>query len=76
MITVKCIKCKRIIFKYQKIGKGNLWHCWKNRIKSDNSIRKGKEVYCICENLIGIEEEKWIKMKQHSFEISGTITRK
>jgi hypothetical protein len=26
--------------------------------------------------LIGIEEEKWIKMKQHSFEISGTVTKK
>jgi hypothetical protein len=26
--------------------------------------------------LIGIEEEKWIKMKQHFFEISGTVTKK
>jgi len=76
MITVKCIKCKRNIFKYKKIGKGNLWHCWKNRIKQDNAIHCGNEIRCVCGNLIGIEEEKWIKMKQHSFEISGTITKK
>jgi len=76
MIAVKCIKCKRKIFEYKKIGKGNLWHCWKNRIKRDNSIRKENKVYCICGNLIGIEEEKWIRIKQRSIEISGTITRK
>lgn len=76
MITVKCAKCKRNTFKYQKIGSGNIWHCWKGRIKRDNSIRKEDKVYCICGNLIGIEEKKWIKMKQHSFETSGTITRK
>jgi hypothetical protein len=76
MITVRCIKCKRMIFKYKKVGKGNLWHCWKNRIKQDNSVHCGNEIRCACGNLIGIEEEKWIKMKQHSFEISGTVTKK
>jgi hypothetical protein len=76
MITVRCIKCKRIIYKYKKIGKGNLWHCWKNRIKQDNSVHCGNEIRCVFGNLIGIEEEKWIKMKQHFFEISGTVTKK
>lgn len=76
MITVKCIKCKGNIFKYRKIGKGRLWHCWKDRIKLDYSIHKGNEIQCICGNIVGIEEEKWIKMKQHTFEISGTITKK
>ncbi len=76
MITVKCIKCKGNIFKYQKIGKGKLLHCWKSRIKRDYCIRNGKEIRCICGNVVGIEEEKWIKMKQHTFEISGTITKK
>lgn len=75
MITVKCIKCKSNIFKYQKIGKGKLLHCWKGRIKRDYSIHNGKEIRCICGNVVGIEEEKWIKMKQHTFEISGTITK-
>ena len=75
MITIRCIKCKHDIFKYRKIGKGKLWHCWKDRIKRDYSIHKGNKIQCICGNIIGKEEEKWIKMKQHTFEISGTITK-
>jgi len=76
MITVKCAKCKGKIFKYQKVGKGQLWHCWKSRIIEDYSVRDGKKVRCRCDNLIGVEQGKWIKMRQHSFTYSGTITRK
>jgi hypothetical protein len=76
MIVVKCAKCKRKIFKYQKIGKGRLWHCWKGRIVEDYSIRTGKEIKCQCGNLIGIDDGKWIKLKQHSFIRVGTATSK
>ena len=76
MITIKCAKCKSKVFKYQKIGKGRLWHCWKGRIIEDYSVRDGNEVKCQCGNLIGIVEGKWIKMKLHSFTHSGAITRK
>ena len=44
MIVVKCAQCKRKIFKYQKIGKGRLWHYWKDRIIEDYSVRDGNEV--------------------------------
>ncbi len=76
MIVVKCTQCKSKIFKYQKIGKGRLWHCWEDRITKDYSVRDGNEVKCQCGNLIGIVEGKWIKMKQNSFTYSGAITRK
>jgi hypothetical protein len=59
-----------------KIGKGKLWHCWKDRIIEDNSIRDGDEIKCRCGNLVGIDEGKWIKMKYHSFQYSGTLLRK
>jgi len=75
MITVKCAKCKRRIFRYLKIGKGKLWHCWKDRIIEDKSIRDGDEIKCQCGNLVGIDEGKWIKMKQHSFTYSGVIKK-
>jgi hypothetical protein len=75
MIVIKCAKCKKKIFKYVKIGKGKLWHCWKDRIIEDNSIRDGDKVKCQCSNLVGIEENKWIKMKQHSFTYSGTAKK-
>ena len=73
MITIKCAKCKGDIFRYVKIGKGRLWHCWKNRIVEDYSVQDGHEVKCKCGNSIGVDEKKWIKMKQHSFTYSGSI---
>ena len=41
----------------------------------DYSIHDGKKVKCQCGNLIGIEGEKWIKMKQHTFTYSGSVTK-
>ena len=76
MIIIKCAKCKNKVFRYIKVGKGRLLHCWKERIAEDYSLRDGNEVKCQCGNLIGIDEGAWIKMKQHSFNHSGTITRK
>jgi hypothetical protein len=75
MITVKCAKCKKKIFKYIKVGKGKLWHCWKDRIIEDKSIGDGNEIKCRCGNLVGIDEDKWIKMKQHSYLYSGATKK-
>jgi hypothetical protein len=71
MIIVRCAKCKRKIFKYRKVGKGKLLHCWKDRLIEDYTLRKQNEVRCECGNLIGIDEGKWIKMKQHTFFTQG-----
>ena len=76
MITIKCAKCKRKIFKYLKIGKGRVLRCWKTRISKDYSIREGNIVKCPCGNVIGIENGKKIKMKQNSFIYSGTKVRR
>ncbi len=72
MINIKCARCKQKIFRYAKIGKGKLWHCWKDRIVEDLSIHDGKNIKCKCGNIIGIDEIKWIKLKQHSIITSGT----
>jgi len=72
MITIRCARCNAKVFRYVKIGKGKLWHCWKERIIEDFSVHDGREVRCQCGNLIGIDEGKWIKLKQHSFVTSGT----
>lgn len=74
MITIKCAKCQQKIFKYVKIGKGKIWHCWKDRIIDDFSIIDGRVVKCKCGNQIGIDEGKWIKIKNHNVHISGTKT--
>ncbi len=75
MLTVKCARCKKRVFKYLKFGKGKLLHCWKGRIIRDYSVRDGREVKCQCGNIIGLDEGKWIKMKPHSFICSGAKFR-
>jgi hypothetical protein len=72
MLTIKCVKCKRKIFRYLKLGKGRVLHCWKSRIDKDYSIREGNKVLCECGNLIGVEQSKWIKLRQASFFNTGT----
>ncbi|MCD6453188.1 MAG: hypothetical protein J7K77_02760 [Dehalococcoidales bacterium] len=75
MITIRCARCKGKVFRYLKIGKGRLLHCWKGRIIKDYSLRNGNEVRCRCGSLIGIDEGKWIRMKQSSFIYSGAAKR-
>jgi hypothetical protein len=38
IMAIKYTQCKVKIFKYAKIGKGKLWHRWKERIVEDHSI--------------------------------------
>ena len=76
MITIRCAHCIRKIFKYRNIGKGKLWHCWKDSIKENHSIRDGDQVKCRCGNVVGIDEGAMIRIKQHSITYTGTVTRK
>ncbi|MBS3741379.1 MAG: hypothetical protein KGY75_02925 [Candidatus Cloacimonetes bacterium] len=64
IIDVKCPGCKNKIFKYKKVGKGNLLRCWKNKIITDNSIREGDKIKCTCGKTIGIDKGKYIKMER------------
>ena len=73
MIIIKCAKCGKKIFKYVKIGKGHLWHCWKARIVEDFSIHEGAEIKCTCGNVIGYDVGKYIKLRQGAFVYKGTI---
>ena len=57
MITIKCAKSKRKVFRYLKIGKGRLLHCWRGWIIRDYSILDGNEVECQRSNLSSIMKE-------------------
>jgi DNA-directed RNA polymerase subunit RPC12/RpoP len=72
MLTIKCARCKRKIFKYEKIGKGKVLRCYKDKIKEDHSIHDGNLIKCSCGNIIGRIEANHIKMKQHAFIYTGT----
>ncbi len=75
MLVLKCVKCRRKLYKYLKVGKGRLLHCWKGRIMEDYTIRYGDVVKCPCGNVIGTKKGKHIKLKQHSFTYSGTAMK-
>ncbi|MGD2250765.1 MAG: hypothetical protein PVF58_20400 [Candidatus Methanofastidiosia archaeon] len=72
MIRIRCSVCNRKIFRYVKIGKGRLWHCWKDRIIKDYSVKDGEIVKCKCGNIVGTDEGKWIKMHPGKFRYTGT----
>jgi len=72
MLTIKCAKCKKPVFKYIKVGKGRVLRCHKARIVKDYTRIDGNKVLCQCGKLIGIAEGHWIKMKQGAFTCEGT----
>lgn len=71
MITIKCAKCKAKLFRYLKIGKGQVRHLWPDRISEDFSIHEGNEIKCQCGNVIGKDEEKYINLKRSAFTHTG-----
>ncbi|MBC7194403.1 MAG: hypothetical protein H5U37_01915 [Caldisericia bacterium] len=76
MLTLRCSKCKKKLFKYEKIGEGRLLHLWKNRIKEVYHINKLEDKYfCECGNLIGIDNKIYIRLKKGSFTYTGEIIK-
>lgn len=73
MLTVKCSGCKRKLWKYKKIGPGEVLRCHKRRItrKFEFEDRDGK-VYCLCGQVVGIDKGGFYKMIAKSFTYSGT----
>lgn len=76
MIIIKCAKCHKKLLKYQKIGKGRVLRCYKERIKETYVLTENNIIKCECGNVIGTDEGRQIRMKQGSFIFSGTIVKK
>jgi DNA-directed RNA polymerase subunit RPC12/RpoP len=76
MIIIKCTRCKRKILKYKKISRGRVIRCYKDRIMKIYPIQDQQNLQCLCGEYIGVDEGKWFKMKQNTFEYSGTINKK
>lgn len=77
MLTIKCAACKRKLWKYEKIGQGQVLRCYKDRItRHYESQQDGTEVYCLCGKKIGVDEGESIKMIGSAFTYSGTKQNK
>lgn len=73
MLTIKCAACKRKLWKYEKIGKGAVLRCYKDRITRHYEAQTaGATVQCPCGKTIGVDEGPYIKMIANAFIYSGT----
>lgn len=73
MLVIKCSACKRKLWKYDKIGQGEVLRCHKDRMtKIYVSIHQEKKILCRCGKEIGIDKGGYIKMIAKAFTYSGT----
>ncbi|ABB39819.1 hypothetical protein Dde_3025 [Oleidesulfovibrio alaskensis G20] len=73
MLTVKCAACRRKLWKYLKLGPGEVLRCHKDRItrEFDFEVRDGK-IRCLCGKPVGIDKGSYYSMVKGSFTYAGT----
>ncbi|MDQ7031512.1 MAG: hypothetical protein Q9M37_02170 [Desulfonauticus sp.] len=73
MLTIKCAGCKRKIWKYYKIGQGEVLRCHKDRITKIYQYKQiENKIYCSCGQIIAIDKGRYYKMIAKGFTYSGT----
>jgi hypothetical protein len=77
VLVLKCAACKKKLWRYDKIGSGEVLRCHKDRIiKMYASIKKHNKIKCPCGKDIGIDKGTFIKMISKAFTYSGTKRNK
>jgi hypothetical protein len=74
VLVVRCSACKTKLWKYDKIGPGEVLRCHKDRVIRDYAVchQNGHKVRCACGKDIGIDKGSFIKMIAKAFTSSGT----
>ena len=74
MLVLRCTACRKKLWRYDKIGKGEVLRCHKERIVKDygNCSTDGKRVFCLFGNNIGIDKGGYYKMIDRAFISAGT----
>ncbi len=74
MLTIKCASCKKKLWKYDKIGQGEVLRCHKSRIKKEyiQLNRVNDKIMCACGKEVGIDKGTFFKMIAKAFTYSGT----
>ena len=77
MLILKCATCKKKLWKYDKVGPGEVLRCHKDRIiKMYASTRGNNKIKCLCGKDIGIDKGTHIKMVAKAFTYKGTKRNK
>lgn len=73
MLIIKCSACKQKLWRYDKIGQGEVLRCHKDRItKMFQSKVEGHKIFCSCGKEIGIDKGSFYKMIAKAFTYRGT----
>ena len=73
MLLIRCARCRRKLWKYEKFGKGELLRCHKTRIiRTYQMATDGTKIICSCGKEIGNDKGNYIGMIRGAFTYSGT----
>ncbi|MGF7184681.1 hypothetical protein GGQ84_000765 [Desulfitispora alkaliphila] len=74
MLIIRCSGCKNKLWRYDKIGPGEVLRCHKARIKKEFTkvLQSEDKIKCPCGNEIGIDKGTFYKMIKKSFTYKGT----
>jgi hypothetical protein len=71
MLTIHCSKCRKKLFKYEKIGRGRVLKCFKDLISHNASNIEEDKLKCNCGNIIGLDKGTYFQMKANQFIFTG-----
>ena len=73
MLILKCAACRKKLWRYDKIGPGEVLRCHKDRItRMFQPVAAEEKVRCSCGNPVGIDKGTFVKMIAGAFTYSGT----
>jgi len=73
MLTIRCAACKEKLWRYDKIGQGEVLRCHKERIvRMYCALVRNGRIYCPCGKDIGIDKGTYYKMIAKAFTYRGT----
>lgn len=77
MLIIRCSACGRKLWRYDKIGSGEVLRCHKDRMGKifAAEIGDGNRIYCQCGKDIGIDKGSFYKMIARAFTYRGTKRR-
>lgn len=73
MLLIRCAACRTKLWRYDKIGQGEVLRCHKGRIKKMLATCpvKGDKILCPCGKEIGIDKGPYFKMIAKAFTSKG-----
>jgi len=73
VLVIKCAACKKKLWKYDKIGPGEVLRCHKDRItRMYEANQEDDRIKCTCGKDIGIDKGSYVKMIGKAFTYTGT----